>query len=311
MPVVIIVFRRPELTLQVLEAVAEYAPQKLYVVADGPRASNPSDTSLTSATRALFDQLPWDCELHRVFADENLGLRDRVLSGLDHVFQLEETAIILEDDCVPSIDFFAYAAQVLEHHQENKQVALLSANNFGLPKSESNEYFFSLHAHIWGWATWRRTWQEFRSRNIDDYISESERVEILSAIPGRSKRRFFGNLLSQQHELDSWAISFSSFCYRNKKLVAVPKVNLAKNIGFGSDSTHTKFESYADEIPLGKLRFPLSHPAVIEPNLIEMKRESMGKTIKWITFPVLHPFNFLGRVFRYCRITLAGIQNRS
>lgn len=304
-PVVIIVFRRPQLTKKVLDAIEFVRPAKLFVIADGPRASKPLDESQVQATRDLFEHLAWPCEVIKLYSSVNLGLRNRVISGLDEVFSQVESAIILEDDCLPSPDFFSFSAELLARYRDEPSVALISGNNFAPVKRERNSYYFSTHANIWGWATWSRTWQEFRKSQAVSDLSESEIQKILQSIGGRSQRSSFGKLLRLSSGLDSWAIQFVTFSYLNGLMSAVPSQNLVTNVGFGADSTHTKFESWADEIPLGNLRFPLRHPEEISPNHRQMKREARIKSLNWIRYPLIHPLDAAKRIFRYLR-TLAN-----
>lgn len=305
LPVAIIVFRRPDLTKLVLSAIAEVKPEKLFVIADGPRPGRQDDLEAVMATRALFDALPWRCEVIRIFAETNLGLRNRVISGLDEVFKQVESAIILEDDCLPSPDFFEFASHLIARYQNSPSVCLISANNFAPQEAESDTYYFSTHANIWGWATWRRTWLEFRNSRPVSELSANEFEKILKLVEGRRQRASFAKLLRLSGSLDSWAIQFAAFVYLNGYVSAVPSQNLVTNVGFGSGSTHTKFESWADEIPLGKIKFPLRHPTDLEANILEMRRESRVKARRWLTYPICHPLNALARVFRYLRIKLS------
>ena len=48
----------------------------------------------------------WLCDVRVNFADENMGRKKRMSSGVDWVFSEAEEAIFLEDDCVPSPEFF-------------------------------------------------------------------------------------------------------------------------------------------------------------------------------------------------------------
>lgn len=301
-PVAMIVFRRPDLTRKVFEQVRYYQPSVLYVIADGPRLNVPDDVSAVSETRKIFEEVDWDCNVVRVFADKNLGLRNRVISGLDEVFSHEQSAVILEDDCLPSEDFFAFSSQMLERYSEQEQVALVSGNNFAPSKELANGYYFSSHANIWGWATWARVWQGFRLEKEPAGWSEEDITRIAARIPGRLKRREFSSLLRAARTLDSWAISFAAYCYDRGLLSVVPRANLVTNVGFGADSTHTKFESYADEIPVGELSFPLQHPSEIKVDKAELRRESLVKGFRWVWFPVRHPINFFGRIVRYLRV---------
>ena len=299
MPVAIIIFRRPDLTKRVLAALSLAKPERLFVIADGPREGRLDDIDAVSATRALFNDMGWQCEVTKIYSDTNLGLRNRVISGLDEVFQHVDSAIILEDDCLPEQSFFEFASELIDRYKDNPAVALVSANNFAPKKSRENTYYFSTHANIWGWATWKRTWLDFRKSKPVSELTESEINQILDMVGGRRQRSAFAKLLRLSSSLDSWAIQFATFIYLNGLLSAVPSQNLVTNVGFGPASTHTKFESWADEIPLGKIDFPLRHPIDIEANIYEMRRESRVKTRRWLIFPLCHPLNALARVFRY------------
>ena len=105
-PVALIIFNRPDLTKIVFDAIAKIKPNKLLVIADGPRSIE--EHQKTEAARAVLSQITWDCELITNFSQINLGCRKRVSSGLDWVFSLVDKAIILEDDCLPNASFFYF-----------------------------------------------------------------------------------------------------------------------------------------------------------------------------------------------------------
>ena len=112
-PVVLAIFNRPHLTSQVYERVRAARPPRLLVVADGPRPGQPEDVHLCAATREIVTSPDWPCDLLTDFADENLGCRRRMSSGLDWVFRECSEAIILEDDCLPHSSFFEFCSNML------------------------------------------------------------------------------------------------------------------------------------------------------------------------------------------------------
>lgn len=285
----------------VMQAIREYRPSKLYLIADGPRFNKPEEADLCLRTRAVLDDIDWDCEVVKHYAAENLGLKDRVSSGLDMVFEKETSAIILEDDCLPVPDFFKFCEFALEKYLNNEEVALVSGNNFNPSQKENDRYFFHSHANIWGWATWRRTWTGFKESNYLAGIPGEEIAGLLKSIAMPSVRRSFSRLVADLGKLNSWAIPFAAYIYSRKLLCVTPGVNLVTNVGMGSESTHTKFESYVDEVPGGSLRWPLIPPQNIEPDLEKIKRESLHRATKWIIYPLSHPIDFAGRAFRYAR----------
>src|SRR4051812_36471078 len=99
-PVVLIVFNRPDTTTRVFAAIRSVRPKQLFLIADGPRPDVTSDNDKCAATRAVVEGIDWPCQVFRRFADTNIGLRRNVAEGLDWVFRQAEQAIILEDDCL-------------------------------------------------------------------------------------------------------------------------------------------------------------------------------------------------------------------
>lgn len=303
--VVIFIFRRPIESQMVLEAVRTARPKKLFVVADGPRHGNVDDVEKCFQARSLFDHIDWPCQVVKVYSDINLGLRERVLTGLDVVFDQVESAIILEDDCVPEISFFPFCEEGLCRFAENSKVGIISGNLFGLQRSRSNSYFFSPHSHIWGWATWKRTWIAFRNF-LESEKSSNSVFGNFKNVPGFLERRSLEIMVRKSQSLDSWALDFSRFFYLSGLLSMTPKVNLVRNVGFGPNSTHTKFESWADEVKCGTIEFPLKGPRKVEPDFHRMRVESFSKAILWFLYPVLHPFEALRRILNYLLLRAKG-----
>ena len=68
-PVIFAVFNRPGPTRRVLERIRGARPEKLYVIADGPRPHVPADAQRSEETRKLvLDGVDWDCDLQTDFA---------------------------------------------------------------------------------------------------------------------------------------------------------------------------------------------------------------------------------------------------
>ncbi len=116
-PVALIVFNRPETTRRVFAAIAAARPARLLLIADGPRTDRPGEVERCDEVRKIVTSVDWPCEVLTNFAEENMGCRRRVVSGLNWVFSQVEEAIILEDDCVPDASFFPFCAEMLERYR--------------------------------------------------------------------------------------------------------------------------------------------------------------------------------------------------
>ena len=101
-PVLLIVFNRPECTARVIAVLSALQPQKLYVACDGPRSDRPGEVERCQAVRQLISSgdhgaISWPCELHTLLREQNLGCRVAVSGALDWFFAQEEEGIVLEE----------------------------------------------------------------------------------------------------------------------------------------------------------------------------------------------------------------------
>ena len=153
-PIAFISFNRYEITKKTFDKIRLSKPKKLYLIMDFPRENNKKDEENNQLIKILFEKkIDWHCEVIRDYSKVNLGLKKRIITGLNKVFENENKAIILEDDCYPHDDFFYFCNQMLERYSENKKIMFVTGNNFQ-DKNEvyKSDYYFSKYSHIWGWA---------------------------------------------------------------------------------------------------------------------------------------------------------------
>jgi hypothetical protein len=267
-PVLLLVFRRPELTARVFERVRQARPPRLYVGCDGPRPGNEKEREQVAATRALvLDGVDWDCEVHTLFREENLGVRDAVGSAITWFFEHEEQGVIIEDDCLADPSFFGFCDELLDRYRDDERVMHIGGNCFLPDLDLEASYFFSKFPHIWGWATWRDAWAHY-STGTPDFEREFEEIRPTFTTPREQAywfdtyRRYFDG------EFDTWDYGWAFSVWRRGGLCVYPTVNLVRNIGFGAGASHTKgWKDYKGlgripAEPIGELR----HPDAVEPS---------------------------------------------
>ena len=249
--VAFIVYKRPETTRRVFEAIRQARPSKLYLIADGPETSDLA-TACAETRRIIEDGINWECQLHKIMADENLGCARRVQSGLDEVFRYERKAIILEDDTLPDLSFFKFCEELLEQYEDDERVAHISGCNLH-PKAFQSDasYCFSSIINIWGWATWRRSWKHY------DLLMRSWRNQNKNSFLKKwciSKKHRLGTLKMFDLHCDnkkpwSWDYQWNYSCWSNDGLSIVPRVNLVSNLGIGPDASNTKIKKPIPQFP--------------------------------------------------------------
>ena len=268
----LIIFNRPEHTKRVLKKIREVRPKKLYVIADGPRSDKPLDPELVLACRRLTDVIDWDCDVVRDYSEINLGCRERVVTGLSKVFDQEDRAIILEDDCLPSKSFFYFTQTLLDRYADDSRIGSIAGTlptGFSNPGHES--YFFSKYPQIWGWGTWSRVW-----KNYDAAITDWPNLRKTNFLEGvlytkkaiANWRWNFDRI--QKNEIDTWDYQFVFTMWKHNLLTVIPSTNLISNIGFGPDATHT-FDSSSEfsNIASNEMSFPMVHPEFVSATSVD------------------------------------------
>lgn len=261
-PVVLIIFKRADTTEQVFAAIRQAKPEKLFVIADGPRANSLDEAQKCAATRAIIERVDWQCEVLTNYADTNMGLKQRVSSGLDWVFSLVEEAIILEDDCVPHPSFFRFCEELLVKYRHDERVMSITGTNLLEEwKSEHQSYHFSYYFNCWGWATWKRVWDSY-DVNMELWSKPEIQNRVRDVIADRQQ------FLNRKKALDdtyigttkSWAYQFFFMCLMHSGLCITPAVNLVSNLGFTDEGTNTKSVDKRANLPTNTIDFPLKEP---------------------------------------------------
>ena len=266
-PVALIYFRR-QCALQVLGRIRDYAPEQLFLVADGGRT--PQEHAQCQDLRKLVDAaIDWPCRVDRLYSDRNVGCRGNIPRGISWAFSQVDRAIILEDDTVPRPDFFAFCAEMLERYGDNQRVMTISGTNY-FPDHwsfKAYSYLFSGYAETTGYATWARAWRHYDAdmrlwpAAKDSGLLESGFLEPRERV---LQQEVFDEVWSRTCKCDPYDIQWGFASWLHGGLSVVPRSNLVKNIGGGPDATHTQdAECKFLGRPTQGLDWPLKHPVIM------------------------------------------------
>jgi hypothetical protein len=162
-PVLLIIFRRPDIAKQLIDAVRVAAPAQIFIFCDGPNPGRPGEDKKVAAARELVErEIDWPCKIERRYSDINEGPRLSISGAITWFFEQAEEGIILEEDCMPHPDFFPYCAELLERYRHDTRVWHISGTHpLDSQWRGDGSYYFSKYAWVWGMATWRNRWEHY------------------------------------------------------------------------------------------------------------------------------------------------------
>lgn len=268
-PVAFLVFKRPDTTAQVFAEISKVKPKKLLIVADGPNPNRQGESERCAAVRSIVERVDWDCEVLKNYSEMNLGCKRRISSGLDWVFGTVDRAIVLEDDVVPHPTFFRFCDELLEKYADDERIGAICGTNMqnGIKRGRFS-YYFSRYNHVWGWASWARAWKFY---DVDMLLWPMIREEgyLRSLVPEAQALDYWAKNFHAVYEgrIDTWDYQWIFACWANNMLAVLPQVNLASNIGFSLDATHTDDPFSRDaKRPTECMTWPLIHPDFVMRN---------------------------------------------
>jgi hypothetical protein len=289
-PIVLFLYKRSDTALRVLRRIADAAPRRLYLIADGPRSDE--DSEQVAQCRAAVDEFVagLECEVVRNYAASNRGVYANIGEGAKWVFEREETAIFLEDDTIPDPSFFGYCRELLERYRLDDRILWVCGTNYlrEYEPADGADYVFTQHMLPCGWASWASKFPQYYDGRLELFTPDNvRRIRRLY----RSDRlyRYDVDRIGKEHSRGVAGERFLSWDYQmafslrvHDKYGTVPRYNLIENVGADADSTHGGDSAFHTmtrrfcNIPTRPVPSPLKHPAV---GAIDQKFERRTDTI--------------------------------
>ncbi|MDX2188503.1 MAG: nucleotide-diphospho-sugar transferase [Bacteroidota bacterium] len=244
-PILFLIFNRPECTKVVFEQIKNIKPIKLYIAADGPRASVPDDIFNCKEARSIIENVDWNCNVKLLLREQNLGCGKAVSEAISWFFSFEKMGVILEDDTLPNPSFFEFCNTMLIKYESNDKVMHINGTNYGIKSvlESRSTYYFTKYMICWGWATWSKSWEKYNFK-IDEVLKYNDKKnELKKLFYSSNEKAFWNNSIEKvrQNKIDTWDIQWAMTIWINAGFCIQPNYNLVSNIGFdSSNATHTK-----------------------------------------------------------------------
>lgn len=241
-PIILFAYKRPYELQQVIEALEKNylaSESELYIFVDGPRTKD--DNVKVEAVRKLCDEIEGFKKITRTYHETNQGCANSIINGISAVLKNHESAIIVEDDIITSVNFLAYSNQCIDFYRENKSV--FSISGFSLPFQPPENYpydaFSFTRSCSWGWSTWADRWfsVDWEVADFKDFMKDSK-AQKKFCFGGSDLVKMLNDYM--KGSIDAWDIRFSYSQFKHNGYTIYPLVSKVVNIGFDNeDATHT------------------------------------------------------------------------
>lgn len=268
-PILFLTYNKVDTTKKVFNTILKINPKNLIISSDGGKNSVENKDILE--LRNYFNKSLKSVSFEKFYNINNLGCKLNVTNSIDKAFEKYDKLIILEDDTLPSKEFFIYTKNLLELYENNDKVNMISGYNYLTKTKISENFFFSNYTNIWGWATWKNQWEkriELNKKSLNDF----KKINMNDIFHSEFEKKYFMQRFEEvvYDSLDTWdyGLMFSNFY--QKKFSIYPKYNLVKNIGLGhKNATHTNsFYKYLISTPNIRLnKFQSKNFKFVEPHI--------------------------------------------
>ena len=141
------------------------------------------------------------------------------------------------------IKTFSIFAQYFKKYRNDERIWSITGTNFQRESKIRNaSYFYSKYPSLWGWASWKRSWDKYdvNIKNWPDIEKNGLTKNMFEDdLRARILKLMWNNIYYKNHP-DTWCYQWTLACFLNNGLNRYIQILiLIKNIGFGVDATHT------------------------------------------------------------------------
>lgn len=246
-PVVLIIFRRKDTVLRIIDVLKRVRPSTVYLLSDEGR-NEEEKSQVAEARESIEKAIDWNCNVIKHYAQENLGVLRNIGIGAKWVFEREDRAIFLEDDNLPTESFFYYCRRMLDLYENDQRIMWVCGTNYLAPsqcEGYGYDIFFSQHMLPCGWASWSTKY----IKNYDAFLEGLNSSDLVdrffsSYVDKRLANEQFYHVAQTKYYIEnnlpraSWDYQML-FSVRSKGLYGVvPVMNQIRNIGVDAISEH-------------------------------------------------------------------------
>jgi len=305
----IIAYKRFDNVKRILEIANEAEVSQVLIHVDKATDGDISTSERQSKFCREIKEWGLHTDIEVILTKQNVGCAVNVLQGIDSAFERSEFCYILEDDCIPTLDFFEFASLSQSILNTDNEIWLTCGTQLASDSLTKGRTIRSNYALTWGWYTDRKNWIEIRNLLLADASGEWPGVTLQERVYWSS-----GCRRAKSGITDVWDTILVSRMRELGKKSLLPPVCLIKNIGDDSLATHTSKGSLWVNQETGAFESPIILADVIDCQQVDNWLRSYVFNISYRHFlstlvtKILDFFRFRRRKFSSPLVTRIGWQ---
>lgn len=252
LPILVLAYRRLDSLKQVFAALNKQERGAIYVSSD---AAKSKDEVEVKAVREYLNLMLTEGLIdHLNLRQENSGIANAVMEGIDWFMQNEDCGVVIEDDIVLQDGVLISATNILSSLLNNPLLFSINLRN-EVPVRELNspENLARLSRLVssHGWITSREKWNAFRL-NYNNLNAKHLKIGIPDDFGFFAKKAFIEYFKrNRRNSLDlshSWDVEWQTYVFSKKGYTINLNQNAVSYIGYDNLSTHHKAQPRMKDI---------------------------------------------------------------
>jgi hypothetical protein len=272
--ILLVAFRRWNNIELILDRCAQSGASRIYMHLDAPR--NLNDFLDVEKVRAKAENFrnSSNLDVKILRREKNIGCAAAVISSVSTILDLEKELVVLEDDCIPSPDFFQFMTDAFAEMASNNQIAVACGAQFAPHSVTGHIWNLSAYPLNWGWGTTRQQWfplvsDIYNRKRLSQQNSKGKKFYERSYWNAGSRRALEGYS-------DVWDTLLVREMIKKDKYAILPGENLVTNVGTENFALHTSGDQLWTRHPFGNYVQSNSAP-IVNLHLDSWLRENIFK----------------------------------
>jgi len=254
----------------------------IFIFSDGPKDTE--DYISIFEIRKYIKNFKGFKKINLIERELNLGLSKNIVNGINHVLDLNNSVIVLEDDIVTSKYFLKFMNDALITYENSKNVCQVSGYSYlekYSNKYELDETYFIKGGDCMAWGTWKSSWDLYTEDA--KYLYDQIKQKKLDKLFNRNNSYNYLKMLKARafEKNQSWAICWYAINFLKNKYTYYPLKTLAIHIGNDENATnYIPSNNDGLKVNLNDNKVGVSKINVIEKNDTKLAYEKFLKDLK-------------------------------